>query len=139
MSHHKIALATITAAALLDTAGGLAFASAEHLSAGIGLYWAVTTATTCGYGDVTPHTVTGHLIAVMVMLTVVPLFAATFSLFTSALAGSQSGTQVAAAEERLKADADERHKSIHNRLDAIQQAQHPPKRRRAPEPGNEAR
>lgn len=83
--NHRAALVTIATASALDAAGGLAFAGAEHRSAAAGLYWAVTTATTVGYGDVTPHTAAGHLIAVAVMLTVVPLFAATFSLFTSGL------------------------------------------------------
>ena len=61
----------------LDGVGGLAFAAVEHLS--------VSVATTVGYGDVTPHTTAGHIIAVLVMMTVIPLFAATFSLLTSGL------------------------------------------------------
>jgi voltage-gated potassium channel len=76
---------TIAVAGLLDFVSGLAFAVTEHVSIPIGLYWAVTTATTVGYGDVTPHTTVGHVIAVVVMLTVIPLFAATFSLLTSSL------------------------------------------------------
>lgn len=82
---HKLALLTIASAAVLDAIGGWAFAVVEHLSVGTGLYWAITTATTAGYGDVVPHSWPGHLIAVLVMLTVVPLFSATFSLFTASL------------------------------------------------------
>lgn len=82
---HRRAFATIAVAGCLDVLGGLAFALVEHLPVGLGLYWAVTTATTTGYGDVTPHTPAGHVIAVAVMLTVIPLFAATFSLLTSSL------------------------------------------------------
>jgi voltage-gated potassium channel len=82
---HKRALVTIGTAAVLDIAGGLVFAGIEHLPSTTGLYWAVTTATTVGYGDVTPTHPLGRVVAVMVMLTVIPLFAATFSLITSGI------------------------------------------------------
>lgn len=101
---HKAALATITAAAALDSAGGVCFARAEHLSVWRGLYWAVTTATTVGYGDITPATAAGHIIAVIVMLTVVPLFAATFSLFTTGL----TSVHLRRAEHAMKRHVDER-------------------------------
>ena len=79
------ALATISIAALLDLAAGVVFALVEHVTIWVGLYWAAATATTVGYGDVTPRTTTGHVVAVLVMLTVIPLFAAAFSLVTSGL------------------------------------------------------
>lgn len=83
--HHKRALAIISVAVVLDAALGVAFAAAEHVSVPDGLYFATTTATTVGYGDVVPHGWAAHLIAVTIMLTVIPLFAATFSLLTSGL------------------------------------------------------
>lgn len=82
---HRTAVVTIVAALALDALGGMAYAAAENLPLPLGLYWAVQTATTVGYGDVPPRSGAGHVIAVLVMLTVVPLFAATFSLFTSGL------------------------------------------------------
>ncbi|HET6867732.1 MAG TPA: potassium channel family protein [Solirubrobacteraceae bacterium] len=82
---HRRALLTLAVAVALDIAAGFAFAAVEHVGAGIGLYWALTTATTVGYGDVAPRGTAGHLIAAVAMLTVVPLFAATFSLLTSGL------------------------------------------------------
>jgi len=76
---------TIVAAVAFDLVGAACFAATEHVSLFDGIYWSVTTATTVGYGDLTPHTHLGRIIAVLVMLTVIPLFAATFSLLTTSL------------------------------------------------------
>lgn len=69
---------------LAVVSGGVVFAVVEHVSVLTGLYWAVTTATTVGYGDVVPHTGAGRIVAVGVMLTAIPLLGATFALFAAA-------------------------------------------------------
>ena len=95
---HKAAAITIVAASALDAAGGVVFSEVEHRSLLDGFYWALTTATTVGYGDITPHTAAGKAVAMVVMATVVPLFAASFSLFTTAL----TAVHVRRAEGRIK-------------------------------------
>ena len=97
-SHHRRALAVIAAAAGLDTALGLAFAPADHVSTGDGLYFALATATTVGYGDVTARGWIARLLACLMMTTVIPLFASAFSLLTSGLTAGH----VEGAEERIK-------------------------------------
>lgn len=84
MSHHRIALIVIAAAAVLDAALGFGYAAAEHLPAWHGLFCALANAVTVG-GDVPPTDPAGYAINAAECLLVVPLFAATFSLFTSGL------------------------------------------------------
>src|ERR1700753_1639612 len=85
MMSRRTAIYTILAAMACDLIGAIWFAAVEHIAVLSGIYWSITTATTVGYGDITPHTHTGRLIAALVMLTVIPLFAATFSLMTTSL------------------------------------------------------
>jgi voltage-gated potassium channel Kch len=108
VSHQRLAILTITAATLLDTGLGIAFGFADHVGTGNGLYFATVTATTVGYGDILPRGWAPHVLAVLIMLTVVPLFAATFSLFTSAL----GSVHLAAAERRLNGRIDAHHAAL---------------------------
>jgi voltage-gated potassium channel len=73
--HVAVLLCSVTAVVLI---GAELFALAESLPFTTGLYWAITTATTVGYGDVTPHNPIGRLLASLVMLTTIPMLAAAF-------------------------------------------------------------
>lgn len=82
-----VAVLLVAVAAVVLIGAGL-FALAEDLPFTTGLYWAVTTATTVGYGDITPHNPVGRLIASLVMLTTIPLLAAAFALLSGAAAAA---------------------------------------------------
>lgn len=71
-------------ALFIDLVGAALFSIFEHVSYGIGLYWSIVTATTVGYGDVTPHDTAGRVIAIGVMLTTIPLFGAIFAVLAGA-------------------------------------------------------
>ncbi len=81
---HAYALLALAAVAVLG--GAAAFSSFESVSFGTGLYWAITTATTVGYGDVTPHNTAGRVVATLEMLTAIPLFAGVFAAVTASAA-----------------------------------------------------
>jgi voltage-gated potassium channel len=79
----------LTGALVAVLAGGGAFAAVTpDTPVTTGVYWAVTTAATVGYGDVTPKNPAGRLVAILVMLTAIPLLAAVFALVTGAAAAA---------------------------------------------------
>jgi len=79
---HVFILAFIVLATLFI--GGALFASVDHIPVTTGFYWAVVTATTVGYGDVTPTNPTGRIVAILVMLISIPALAGIFALLTGA-------------------------------------------------------
>ncbi len=86
-------------------------------SFGDALWWAVVTATTVGYGDVSPVTVEGRVIAVVLMLTgigVIGIFTATIaSLFFE----QEEHSEIADLAARLQI--------IERKLDALLEKDHP--------------
>jgi voltage-gated potassium channel len=87
-SHHIATLLGLAGMSILI--GAVLFAVTQHVSFWTALYWAVSTATTVGYGDVTPHNPAGRAVAVGLMLTAIPLFGAVFAV----LAGMAALVQV---------------------------------------------
>jgi hypothetical protein len=119
VSHHRIAVITIAAALVLDTACGVLYAFAERIAVWHGLYCALADGVTRG-GDVAPSTPAGYWISAVECVLVVPLIGATFSLFTSGL----TSVHVRSSEKRVKAHLEQRlaedHRSIHQRLDDME-------------------
>jgi voltage-gated potassium channel len=61
----------VTATAVVVVGAGILIRlldSDEYPSVGVGMWWALQTVTTVGYGDVTPTQLTGRLVAAVVML-----------------------------------------------------------------------
>lgn len=77
-------IAFLATAFMIVLVGAALFSLTQHISVGLALYWAITTATTVGYGDVTPHNTAGRIIASVVMLTTIPLVASVFAMVAGA-------------------------------------------------------
>lgn len=94
-------------AALLAAAtalgGGAAFAAAEgaKISAWDGVWWAVSTMTTVGYGDISPHTNLGRAIAMVVMIVGIGFFSLLIGAAAERFVSPDVQEQLAEAEESV--------------------------------------
>ena len=90
----------VTATAVVVVVGGVLMRALDHGeydNAWVGMWWALQTVTTVGYGDVTPKHVSGRLVGAFVMLYGIAFLTITIAAITS--------TFVARAE-RERADSD---------------------------------
>lgn len=76
-------------ASLAVLLGAVAFMVTQRVSFFTALYWAMTTASTVGYGDVTPKNPVGRVVAIGVMVTAIPLMAAVFANLSAGLTSSR--------------------------------------------------
>ena len=67
-----------------------------------GLWWAVVTTTTVGYGDITPKTAAGRLVAVMLMLTGTALIATVAASVSAYFVGAERTKEYEDIKARLK-------------------------------------
>lgn len=99
--------------------GGAVFASIEkqqHLTTWDGVWWAVTTVTTVGYGDIYPKTDGGRIIAMAIMLVGIGFVALLTAFIADRFVHQQKET--AAKEDQILAELSE----IRNRLEGLERA-----------------
>ena len=110
---HFVALVAVVAVCL----GGAGIYSVEggdntHIqSFGDGLWWAIVTVTTVGYGDISPTTTEGRVIATCLMLLGIGVIGAFTATVASFFVQQDEGTELAALEARLD--------RIERKLDAL--------------------
>jgi voltage-gated potassium channel len=117
----------VTATAVVVVAGGVLMRVLDHEeypNIWVGMWWALQTVTTVGYGDVTPHHTSGRIIAAFVMLEGIAFLTIVIAGITSTfVARAQLEREVAqtadedAAEVRIEARLD----GIEQRLDRLEQ------------------
>jgi voltage-gated potassium channel len=94
----------------------------EYPTFGIGLWWAVQTVTTVGYGDVAPTDVFGRLVGAFVMLEGTAFIAIVTAVITSSFVTRAQSEQDAAREEDELSDRElieKRFDELESKLDAL--------------------
>ncbi|GEE03436.1 voltage-gated potassium channel [Gordonia spumicola] len=98
-----VSLLVIAALAITDAERGLAGSSIDGI--GDGMWWAITTMTTVGYGDTFPVTTTGRCVAVVLMIAGIALLGVVTGIFASWLVGAIDDEVDAAKDETQEAIA----------------------------------
>jgi voltage-gated potassium channel len=116
----------VTATAIVVVGGGVAmwlFDHDEYANVWVGMWWALQTVTTVGYGDVTPTHTSGRIVGAFVMLEGIAfltiIIAAITSTFVARAAAEREAAEAAdedKAEERIEAALDD----LRARLDRVE-------------------
>jgi len=122
VSVRNAASVIVTATAIVVGIGGVLMRVLDHReypNIGRGLWWAIQTVTTVGYGDVTPVNLSGRLIATAMMLWGIAALAILTAAITSTFVAR------AAHEEAMKTGEADHHAKelaeLNARLDRIEQ------------------
>lgn len=117
----------VTATAVVVVGGGVLMRLLDHheyANVWVGMWWALQTVTTVGYGDVTPQNPSGRIIAAFVMLQGVAFVTIVIAAITStfvARAAKERGVEEAAAEDAAEVRIEARLDGIGQRLDRLEQ------------------
>ena len=126
VSVRSAASVIVVATAVIVVVSGAAIRALDHreyASIWEGMWWALQTVTTVGYGDVTPETVAGRFVAGAVMLAGVALVAIVTAAVTSsfvARAEEQRGAEDATEDDFAAERLDARLQDITARLDRVE-------------------
>lgn len=93
-------------ATIMILIGGVLIHFAEGMSYGDGIWWAFVTATTVGYGDISPSTLYGRVIAMILMLLGIGLIGSITSTLTSYFLKGKSESVQSETIETIKSQLD---------------------------------
>ena len=116
----------VTATAMVVVVGGVLMRVLDHdeySNVWVGMWWAMQTVTTVGYGDVTPKNTSGRIIATFVMLEGIALLTIVIAAITStfvARAAQEQEIAKTADEDNLEARIESRLDSIDQRLERLE-------------------
>jgi voltage-gated potassium channel Kch len=108
----------ITVTAIVVVVGGVLMRVIDHdeyANIWVGMWWALQTVTTVGYGDVTPRHWQGRMVAAVVMLEGIAFLTVTIAAITSTFVARAEAEREAAE----KAEEDEEEDRLEARLDML--------------------
>jgi voltage-gated potassium channel len=114
----------VLATTVIVVAGGVLISVIDHEeypSVGLGLWWALQTVTTVGYGDVAPANVAGRIVGAVVMLEGIAFIAIVTAVITSTfVARATQADQTQAARDLSDRELMERRfDELERKLDAL--------------------
>ena len=126
VSVRNAASVIVVATLIVVVAGGVAIRILDHheyTSIWMGMWWALQTVTTVGYGDVTPKSTSGRLVGAFVMLEGLAFLAILTAAITStfvARAEAQREAEAQAEEELAEDRLDSHLKDLSGRMDRVE-------------------
>jgi voltage-gated potassium channel len=117
----------VTATAVVVAGGGVAVRLLDHQeysNVWVGMWWALQTVTTVGYGDVTPEHVSGRIIGAVVMLYGIAFLTITIAAITSrfvARAERERDTAEAQTEQEQQERVEASFDDLSTRLEQLEQ------------------
>jgi voltage-gated potassium channel Kch len=116
----------VTATAAVVVGGGALMRVLDHKEYGsiwVGMWWALQTVTTVGYGDVTPHRTIGRIVASFVMLEGIAFLAIVTAAITSSFVARAAFEHEQVEDEKeqaAEARSEARFDDLATRLDRIE-------------------
>ena len=126
VSVHNAASVIVVTTLVLVVAGGVAIRILDHheyTSIWMGMWWALQTVTTVGYGDVTPKSTAGRFVGAFVMLEGLAFLAIVTAAITStfvARAQAQRDAEAQAEEELAEDHLDSRLDDLAGRMGRVE-------------------
>ena len=107
--HHRRMFLLLSAVAILVVGLGALYGYTDS-TVGVwgGIYFAVVTVTTVGYGDIIPRGWEDHLVALLIMVLIIPLWTGVFSLLTTGFITREAEKR----DEEQKENDERRHREL---------------------------
>jgi voltage-gated potassium channel Kch len=113
----------VTATAVVVAASGTLMRILDHReykNIWVGMWWAIQTVTTVGYGDVTPADRDGRIVASFVMLEGIAFLAIVTAVITSTFVARAEADRAEVEEAAASRDREERFAKLEAQLDRIE-------------------